>query len=88
MHARALAALKPGGRIVLEAFTPRQLERQRGGARGGPREAALLYEPEDLRADFADAEIGSLQEVDVDLREGGLHVGRSAVVRLTARRRC
>ena len=87
VHARALAALKPGGRIVLEAFTPLQLERQQAGARGGPRDAALLYPPEDLRADFADAEIELLEEVESDLREGTLHVGPSAVVRMVARRR-
>jgi SAM-dependent methyltransferase len=86
VHARALAALKPGGRIVLEAFTPAQLERQQAGARGGPRDAALLYRVDDLRADFADAEIELLQEVETDLHEGTLHVGPSAVVRLIGRR--
>lgn len=84
LHARALAALKPGGLIVLEAFTPRQIEKQREGARGGPREAALLYEPEDLRADFAGAEIELCQEIEAELEEGTLHVGLSAVVRLVA----
>jgi len=63
------------------------LERQQAGARGGPRDAALLYPPEDLRADFADAEIELLEEVESDLREGTLHVGPSAVVRMVARRR-
>ena len=86
LHARALAALKPGGLIVLEAFTPRQLERQRAGARGGPREEDLLFEPEDLRADFAGAEIEMLQEVETELGEGALHVGWSAVARVVARR--
>ena len=86
LHALAAAALKPGGRIVLEAFTPLQLERQREGARGGPREAALLYAPQDLEADFAALEIEHLAEVEIDLQEGALHVGRSAVVRLIARR--
>jgi len=86
LHRRALAALKPGGRIVLEAFTPAQLEKQKAGARGGPRDAALLYSADDLRADFAGAEIERLEEAEVDLREGALHVGASAVVRLVARR--
>jgi SAM-dependent methyltransferase len=86
LHRLTLAALKPSGRVVLEAFTPRQLERQRAGARGGPREAALLYSAEDLAADFAGSEIERLQEVDVDLREGALHSGESAVVRLVAKR--
>ena len=86
VHARALAALKAGGRIVLEAFTPLQLERQQSGARGGPRDAALLYRAEDLRADFAEATIDLLQEVETDLHEGTLHVGPSAVVRAIATR--
>jgi len=86
LHARAAAALKPGGRIVLEAFTPAQLERQRAGARGGPREAALLYSLADLGADFAALDIELLEEVDVELGEGALHVGRGAVARLIARR--
>lgn len=86
LHAHAVAALKPGGRIVLEAFTPAQLARQREGSRGGPREAALLYSLEDLRADFAALDVELLQEADVDLGEGALHVGRSAVARLIARR--
>ena len=81
VHALALAALKPGGLIVLEAFRPEQIERQRAGARGGPRDAALLYSAASLREDFAGAEIVELEEADVDLAEGDLHVGFSAVVR-------
>ena len=86
LHARALAALKPGGRIVLEAFTPAQLVKQAQGAKGGPREAGLLYNAADLRADFAGAEIERLQEVEEEMREGALHIGASAVVRLVVRR--
>jgi SAM-dependent methyltransferase len=86
LHTRALAALKPGGRVVLEAFTPAQLEKQKAGARGGPRDAALLYTADDLRVDFAGAEIERLEEAVVDLHEGALHVGSSAVVRLVAKR--
>ena len=87
MHACAVAALKPGGRIVLEAFTPAQLERQREGARGGPREAALLYTRDDLRADFAALDIELLEEAEEQMDSGALHVGRGAMVRLVARKR-
>ncbi len=87
LHARTLAALKPGGRVVLEAFTPEHLKRQAEGVRGGPRDAALLYTAADLREDFAGAEIELLQELETDLSEGELHVGKSAVVRMIARRR-
>ncbi len=87
LHELALAALKPGGLIVLEAFRPEQIERQLAGVRGGPREAALLYTPEAIRADFASAEIESLVSTDEDLSEGALHVGPSAVVRARVRGR-
>ena len=81
VHAAALAALKPGRLIVLEAFRPEQIERQQAGSRGGPRDAALLYRLEDLRQDFESAKILELDEVETDLREGALHLGPSAVVR-------
>ena len=87
LHALAHAALKPGGLIVLEAFRPEQIERQKAGARGGPRDVELLYSVEDLRADFAGADIVELAEADASLHEGPLHVGTGAVVRAILRAR-
>ena len=87
LHSSAIRALKLGGLIVLEAFRPEQIERQKAGARGGPRDAALLYSPEALRADFASEDVLSLDVAEVDLSEGPLHVGASAVVRALVRRR-
>ncbi len=87
LHERALAALKPGGLIVLEAFRPEQIERQAAGARGGPRDAALLYPLEAVRDDFASAEVLLLEAAEAPMEEGVLHVGLSAVVRALVRRR-
>jgi hypothetical protein len=86
LHAKAAAALKPCGLIILEAFRPEQIARQAAGARGGPHEAKLLYRLDDLRADFAGLETIELAEADVELDEGTLHVGRGAVVRAVLRR--
>jgi len=86
VHAKAIAALKPGGLIILEAFRPEQLDRQAAGARGGPRFRGLLYTLDDLRADFAALDAIELAEADVDFDEGALHVGASAVVRALARK--
>jgi cyclopropane fatty-acyl-phospholipid synthase-like methyltransferase len=87
LHRRALSALKPGGLLVLEAFRPEQIERQAAGARGGPRDPALLYPPDALRADFAEGDILLLEAAETAMEEGHLHVGMSAVVRALVRRR-
>ncbi len=87
LHRKALAALRPGGILVLEAFRPEQIERQAAGARGGPRDAALLYAPESLGADFAEQEILLLEAAEAPMEEGHLHVGMSAVVRALVRKR-
>jgi SAM-dependent methyltransferase len=82
VHARAAAALAPGGLVILEAFTPRQLAH----ASGGPRQPEMLYEPSVLRVDFPGVEWEGLSEVEVDLDEGPLHQGRASLVHGLGRR--
>jgi SAM-dependent methyltransferase len=86
LHEKALAALKPGGLLILEAFRPEQLAAQAAGARGGPREARLLYTRADLAADFAGQDILELAEARAVVEEGALHVGASEIVRAVVRR--
>lgn len=80
MHASMLRALKPGGLLILEAFTPQQLQYQSGG----PRSLEMLYTADMLRSDFASAVIHELAETITDLDEGPYHRGRAAVVQLLA----
>jgi len=82
LHASMVAALRPGGMVILEAFTPAQL----GYASGGPRDPEMLYSADLLRADFAAAEILLLDETLTELDEGRYHRGTGAVVRMLARR--
>lgn len=77
VHARASAALAPGGVVVLEAFTPGQLAL----SSGGPKQADMLYDPATIRADFPGVEWEVLEEVGADLDEGPLHQGRAALLR-------
>jgi len=77
VHARAQAALRPGGLLILEAFTPRQL----AFSSGGPKDAALLYERDVIRRDFPWLAWDPLREEEIDLDEGPLHQGRAAVLR-------
>ncbi len=84
MHARMVAALKPGGVLILEAFTPKQLEYKTGG----PQDPAMLYTMEMLRKDFVAGErlLLLLEEMITGLNEGPYHRGQSAVVRLVLKK--
>lgn len=82
VHAMAEAALVPGGLLVIQAFTPRQL----AFASGGPRQAGMLYDVETLRADFPRLTWEILREEELELDEGSLHRGRAAAVSGLGRR--
>lgn len=86
MHRRMLEALKPGGIVLLEAFTPKHVENRKAGSRGGP-PPEMLYTARMLGDDFADAAIELLREEEISLAEGTRHQGRAHVVRLMARRK-
>jgi SAM-dependent methyltransferase len=77
VHARAAAALAPGGVVVLEAFTPRQLS----FTSGGPRQLDMLYDRETILGDFPGVEWDVLEETEVELDEGPLHQGRASLLR-------
>jgi 2-polyprenyl-3-methyl-5-hydroxy-6-metoxy-1,4-benzoquinol methylase len=76
-------ALAPGGLLLLQGYTPRQLEY----GTGGPPHAENMYTAAMLTAAFSDLEILHLTEHDDVIREGKGHDGMSALVDLVARRR-
>jgi SAM-dependent methyltransferase len=82
-HAHALLALRPGGLVILETFSPHQIEMRNHGAAGGPKEIERLFTCEMLRADFAGALFHVLQETEADFT-GHAHYGRCGVVRMVA----
>lgn len=82
IHAAMQRALKPGGVVILQAYRPKQLEYRTGG----PPKLEMLYTAEDLRHDFAGAEILHLREHDDEICEGTKHCGMSALVDMVARR--
>jgi len=82
MFAGMLRTLKPGGWLLLQGYTPRQLEYRTGG----PPVRELLVTLDELRRDLDGLSLDIAREVERDVREGGLHVGRGAVVQVLARK--
>ncbi|KAB2312505.1 class I SAM-dependent methyltransferase [Betaproteobacteria bacterium SCN2] len=75
-------ALKPGGLLILQGYTPRQLEY----GTGGPPHAENMYTQELLREAFGDWDILHLAEHDDVIEEGSGHSGMSALIDLVARK--
>ena len=75
-------ALKPGGLLLLEGYTPEQLVH----GTGGPKEIENLYTEALLRDAFADFEIQRVEAYETALDEGPRHAGVSAVIDLIARK--
>jgi len=82
VHHKAVQALRPGGHLILEAYTPRQLAL----GTGGPPVLELLIEPDVLRQELEGLDFLILEETRRMIREGSHHHGESAVVRLLGRR--
>lgn len=82
LHRRMIEALRPGGLLLLQGYTPRQLQYRTGG----PSDPARLYDAETLRREFAALEILHLREHDEEICEGSAHCGMSALVDLVARK--
>ena len=74
--------LRPGGRVLLQGYTPKQLEYRTGG----PSAVENLYTAALLRESFADFDIELLTEYEDVLDEGLAHRGQSALIGMIARK--
>jgi SAM-dependent methyltransferase len=83
LFAGMIAALKPGGTLVLQGYTPKQLEYKTGG----PPFASHLYTEQMLREAFAALDITELVAYEAEVDEGSGHRGRSALIGMVAVKR-
>jgi len=74
--------LKPGGLLILQGYTPKQIE----FGTGGPPSAANMYTADLLRDWFGDWNILHLAEHESVISEGSHHHGMSALIDLVARK--
>lgn len=79
VHAACVRALRPGGVFVLEAYTPRHLDRP---GVGGPPVADGMPVPEEFRRDLTALRLEHCREVDRDIAEGAFHHGPSTTVQV------
>ncbi|WJW76025.1 methyltransferase domain-containing protein [Thiohalobacter sp. IOR34] len=82
LHRRLVAGLRPGGMLLLEAYTPTQIAL----GTGGPPDAALTMTLDELRRELEGLEFLHAAELEREVIEGRYHTGRGAVVQLLARR--
>ena len=77
----ARRALKPGGLLIMQGYSVKQLDY----GTGGPRDPAHLYTRAMVEAAFATWNDVHIYEEDIEIREGSGHSGMSALIGLTAR---
>ncbi len=82
VHHEVAAGLRPGGVLLLEAYTPAQLR----FATGGPKDPDLMPTLAQLRAELPELGFEYALERERNVHEGAGHGGPSAVVQLVARR--
>lgn len=80
LFANMVRALKPGGVLILQGYTPRQLDYKTGG----PGQLSHLYTADFIREAFKDLQTVELIEYEAELNEGARHAGRSALLGLVA----
>jgi len=80
VHRRVVAGLRPGGMLVLEAYTPAQLKLKTGG----PPTADMAMTLNVLKSELEGLRFIHARELERDVIEGKFHTGRGAVVQVVA----
>jgi SAM-dependent methyltransferase len=82
LYQKVMAALKPRGVFLLEAYTPAQLEHGTGGGNS----VDVMQSEASLRVELAGLRFEYLKELERDVKEGTYHTGIGSVVQAIATR--
>jgi SAM-dependent methyltransferase len=77
-----IRALKPGGLLIIQGYTPKQLSY----GTGGPKQVENLYTRAMLESAFHSFDDMKIVEEEREIHEGTSHGGMSAVINFTARK--
>jgi len=82
IHGSIIKSLKPGGILITESFSKKQIE----NSSGGPKVLPMLYTLDDLLSDFKDTVILESYETQTNLDEGIYHRGKADVIRMVVKK--
>jgi len=82
VHRAVVHGLRPGGILILEAYTPDQLQLKTGGPPG----KEMMMTLHELRSELAGLDFVFARETEREVVEGRLHTGVGAVVQVIARK--
>lgn len=82
LFAHMLSSLRPGGTLIIQGYTPRQLDFNTGG----PGKLAHLYDEALMLDTFGHLDILDLRTYEANITEGTGHKGMSGLLGLTARK--
>ena len=82
IFANIFKTLKSGGLLILQGYTPKQLDYKTGG----PGELSHLYTEELIRNLLSEMEILEIESYEEELQEGVRHRGMSALMGVVARK--
>ncbi|MEP7014902.1 MAG: class I SAM-dependent methyltransferase, partial [Verrucomicrobiota bacterium] len=83
LHRLVERSLKPGGIMLLEAYTKAQVNRNTGG----PKDPDMLMARVDIEKEFPNCETILSQEIEREVIEGEFHTGLASVVQFIARKK-
>lgn len=82
LHRKVVAGLRPGGVLILEAYTPSQLALKTGG----PQDVDMTMSLDQLKTELAGLVFEHAKELEREVVEGKFHTGKGAVVQIIARK--
>jgi SAM-dependent methyltransferase len=86
-HKKLNESLRPGGTIILEAFSKSHLHFNKLDPKvGGPKDIDMLYSKAEITADFENYEVLILEEEEILLNEGKYHIGKGSVIRFVGKK--
>jgi len=78
LYASIVRGLRPGGVLVMEAYTPKQI----GRGTGGPQDPDMMLSLADLMEELAGLKFVHACELEREVREGAYHTGLASVVQM------